>query len=497
MKYRVIAPALILLLSSTSLAYAAATAEEAASIKASIQAYVGSEPGVVEVTPDGDDYELTLDVMPYIKKNAKADFTASFDPLKITLSPGDEDGTWDVSSSGPYAFSMSAGDQFNTSGKIENFDWQGTFDEALGAMSESTTTAKGITISSKVSQPGLNLKTAVEYSIGSVESKSTATEAGEGLADSESTIGFADIKFSSKSEVPADAAVNGPSLDYDASIAKGSYVTTMKSANLAGLLDLVAWFVAHPKEELIKQDQAVLKEKILAALPVFASLSSDSNFETLKVNTTLGTFAAELGSTSIALNGVVKDGKFGEGFSFSGISIPAGLAPPWAADLVPTSFKLDFAVSGFDVEAPARLAIGAMDLTKDPVLPAEVESQLQPAFTPTNTVIVTLSPGEIVSPVYTLSYEGALTVNLAGLPTGKATIRLRGADALMAKLAAAGEDPMAKQAVPMLVAAKGFGKAEADGSIVWVVEGTPGGAVTINGLDMSSMLGTPPAAPAQ
>ncbi len=497
MKYRVIAPALLLLLSSTSLSIAAATAEEAASIKASIQAYVGNEPGVVEVTPDGDDYEVTLDVMPYIKKNAKPDFTATFDPMTITLSPGDEDGTWDVSSSGPYAFSMSAGDQFNTSGKIENFDWQGTFDEALGAMSESTTTAKGITFSSKINQPELNMKTAVEYSIGSVESKSKATEAGEGLADSESTIGFADIKVSSKSEVPAGAAASGPSLDYDASVAKGSYVTTMKSANLAGLLDLVAWLVAHPKEELIKQDQAALKEKILAALPVFANLTSTSTFETLKVNTALGTFAAELGGSSIALNGVVKDGKFGEGINLSGISIPPGLAPPWAADLVPTSMKLDFAVSGFDVEAPVRLAIGAMDLTKDPVLPAEVESQMQPAFTPTNTVIVTMNPGEIVSPVYTLSYEGALTVNLAGLPTGKATIRLRGADALMAKLSAAGEDPMAKQAVPMLVAAKGFGKAEADGSIVWVIEGTTAGAVTINGLDMSSMLGTPPAAPAQ
>ena len=497
MKYRVIAPALLLLLSSTSLSIAAATAEEAASIKASIQAYVGNEPGVVEVTPDGDDYEVTLDVMPYIKKNAKPDFTATFDPMTITLSPGDEDGTWDVSSSGPYAFSMSAGDQFNTSGKIENFDWQGTFDEALGAMSESTTTAKGITFSSKINQPELNMKTAVEYSIGSVESKSKATEAGEGLADSESTIGFADIKVSSKSEVQAGAAASGPSLDYDASVAKGSYVTTMKSANLAGLLDLVAWLVAHPKEELIKQDQAALKEKILAALPVFANLTSTSTFETLKVNTALGTFAAELGGSSIALNGVVKDGKFGEGINLSGISIPPGLAPPWAADLVPTSMKLDFAVSGFDVEAPVRLAIGAMDLTKDPVLPAEVESQMQPAFTPTNTVIVTMNPGEIVSPVYTLSYEGALTVNLAGLPTGKATIRLRGADALMAKLSAAGEDPMAKQAVPMLVAAKGFGKAEADGSIVWVIEGTTAGAVTINGLDMSSMLGTPPAAPAQ
>ena len=497
MKYRVIAPALILLLSSTSLAYSAATAEEAASIKASIQAYVGSEPGVVEVAPDGDDYELTLDVMPYIKKNATADFTATIDPITITLSPGDEDGTWDVSSSGPYAFSVASGDLFSTVGKIENFDWQGTFDEALGAMSESTSTLKGVSISSKVSQPGLSGKTAIEYSIGSVESKSTATEAGEGLADSESTLSFADVKVSSKTEASPDAAAGMPSFDYDASIAKGSYVTAMKSANLAGILDLVSWLVAHPKDELIKQDQAALKEKILEALPVFANLSSTSTFETLKVNTAIGAFTAELGGSSVVANGVVKDGKFGEGFSLSGITIPAGLVPPWATELVPTSFKLDFAVSGFDVEAPVRLAVGAMDLTKEPALPAEVESKLLPAFTPNNNVIVTMNPGELVSPTYTLSYEGALTVNLAGLPKGKATIRLRGMDTLMAKLSAAGDDPMAKQGVPMLVAAKGFGKAEADGSIVWVIEGTPAGSVTINGIDMSSMLGTPPAAPAQ
>ena len=81
MKHRAIVPVLYLLASSSSLALAAATEEGAADITTSIQAYVGNEPGVVVVEPSGDSYTITLDVMPYIKKNATPDVEATIDPI--------------------------------------------------------------------------------------------------------------------------------------------------------------------------------------------------------------------------------------------------------------------------------------------------------------------------------------------------------------------------------------------------------------------------------
>ena len=499
MKYRVIVPSLLLLLSTTCVVQAEATSEEADRIKSSFEAYIGKEQGVVEVEPDGDDYIITLDVMPYITKNATPDYSAKIDPLVLRVTPEDGD-TWTVVSSGPYAFSFADSKTINSDARIEKYDWKGTFDEALGGFSTSSFEASNFVVSQTITDPTLGVKVKTDYTIANISrtSTATATSAGDGISDAEATVNFSGLVLASKSELTPEMAASGfPAIDYTASLSKGSYTTSMSSANLLAMLDIMSWFVAHPKQELVEEDQAELKEKILKGLPFFNNLSGTGNLENLKVVTSLGNFAAELGSTSVNLNGIVKEGSFGEGISLSGITIPAGLAPAWATSLVPNSFKLDFSVSGFDVEAPARLIVAAMDLTKEPVIPTELEAQLLPALSPSNSVVISLAPGEIVSPAYTLSYEGALTANFAGLPTGKATIRLRGMDAIMTSLQGAGDDPSAKQGLGALIAAKGFGKAEADGSLVWEIVGTPTGQVTINGLDMSSMIGTPPVAPAQ
>ena len=107
-------------------------------------------------------------------------------------------------------------------------------------------------------------------------------------------------------------------------------------------------------------------------------------------------------------------------------------------------------------------------------------------------MVIKIVPGEISSPTYVLTYEGAITASFAGLPTGKATVKLKGMDAIMSKLQEAGGDPMAQQGMAALVGAKGLGKADPDGSLVWVIESTPTGQVMVNGLDMSAMMGMAP-----
>lgn len=52
------------LATASSAALAAATADEAGRITASLQTYFGSEPGVVTVVPQGDDYIVTLNAAP-------------------------------------------------------------------------------------------------------------------------------------------------------------------------------------------------------------------------------------------------------------------------------------------------------------------------------------------------------------------------------------------------------------------------------------------------
>ena len=59
-------------------------------------------------------------------------------------------------------------------------------------------------------------------------------------------------------------AAGMPSLDYTLTNAKSDYTTSAKGLRTKTILDLVAWLVAHPSKDLIVQDQAQLKEKILA-----------------------------------------------------------------------------------------------------------------------------------------------------------------------------------------------------------------------------------------
>ena len=49
--------------------------------------------------------------------------------------------------------------------------------------------------------------------------------------------------------------------------------------------------------------------------------------------------------------------------------------------------------------------------------------------------------------------------------------------------------PDIQQMIAALLLVKGLGKAEADGALSWQIVGTEAGALTVNGVDLSKMLG--------
>ena len=66
-------------------------------------------------------------------------------------------------------------------------------------------------------------------------------------------------------------------------------------------------------------------------------------------------------------------------------------------------------------------------------------------------------------------------------------MKLKGMDETMTALQAATPDIQQMSAALLLV--KGLGKAEADGALSWQIVGTEAGALTVNGVDLSKMLG--------
>ncbi|NMD07212.1 MAG: hypothetical protein GYA66_04460 [Phyllobacteriaceae bacterium] len=497
LKRRILA-ATLLFVSASSAALAAATQDEANRITASLQTYLGSEPGVITVALQGDDYVITLDAAPYIKKVGTPGLSMHFDPTVLTVRPLGN-GQWSVSQSGPYAFSWKADGISTVDGKIAALDWKGTFDENLFTFTDSTSSFKGMTLNQLIDDPTTKIKTTSATSIESWSSTSTAVAGANGAADANGTMQFSGITSAAKNELPADLIAAGmPALDYTATVASGEYASTIKGFRAKAVMELVAWFVAHPAKDLIIRDQAQLKEKIAAALPLWDNIDSKGTFQNTNISTAMGAFGIATAGSGIAMSGVTKDGMFRESFGFSGLTTPPGIAPPWSEGLVPTSFNLDFAFSGFDLEAPAKLALAQADFAKDPPIPSESHMMFLPAFAPKMSLGLTFQNGLIASPIYNISYDANVSIGFMGVPSGTANIRMKGLDAVIAKVqAAATSDPTAQQAMGGLVAFKGFGKAEADGTIVWAIDVTQPGKVLINGIDVAPMMGmaAPPPQP--
>jgi hypothetical protein len=112
MHIRRLLAASLFLATASAHALAAATPEEAARITASLQTYLGSEPGVVTVAPQGDDYIVTLNPAPYIAKINQPGVKVTLDPVVLTIRPKGN-GQWDVSQKGPYAFGWVGGRHFD------------------------------------------------------------------------------------------------------------------------------------------------------------------------------------------------------------------------------------------------------------------------------------------------------------------------------------------------------------------------------------------------
>ena len=169
-----------------------------------------------------------------------------------------------------------------------------------------------------------------------------------------------------------------------------------------------------------------------------------------------------------------------------GVSLPPGLVPPFAADLVPQSFSFDFKVSDFNLADPARMLLDMMNLNEAKPTTPEENAKLLTALLPKGAVEISVGPSKVTAKLYDLDFEGAMTAGPVGVPLGAATIKAKGLDDVMKVLQTAPPE-MAGQAIPAVIAAKGMAKTEADGGLSWKIENTISGTLLVNGMDISKM----------
>lgn len=467
----------------------AATAEGAAQIAAALQAYAGKTQGFAKAEADGERYRVTLDFAALANTIAKAADPASptlqFAPMQFYAAPLGG-GQWAVTRTDPLNFEFSAGDDFRLALKTDSMSFDAVFDEKLRAFTSTKSEIKGFAFTEHVRSAETGLID-VDYRIDSITYNGSGSDAGGGAVDAKDAYVFTGLHQISKSAPPAPGEM---AMDIDVRAASGTQNTQFKGMKTGALLDLVKWtFNTLPQDGDSLSDAQVdeLKSAITAALPVFSQISAEGTIDGMSVGTPIGAFGLAKAEFAIGLNGVVHDGLLREALTFEKLTMPAGLAPDFSIPFIPERLRFDVQVTGYDLAAPAALMLDNFRDFIVPIPDAQLEAKLKQAFLPTGAVTVTLNGFDAKSGLYDLAADGSMIAGEGVKPSGKGAVRAKTLLPLIAALQALPKELGMDMAGTALIAFNAMGKKQADGSLLWEIEGEEGGKFLINGVDFAAL----------
>jgi hypothetical protein len=476
--------ALTLLLATSPMAMAAATDEGATHLEEVFQKYLGDTEDVVSVEADGDNYNLTLDLAKLADSSKMEGGKFEMSSIELTLHDNGG-GKWQVSKEGPFTFLVDVPGTLHLEGGSDDYTMTGVFDEAISGFTSSTAEAKKFNFKEEFTDPKKGTKANVELEILNAKSTSTSAANASGGIDFDAKIDMGAV--TEKMDVGADPTANTPAMNLLLSAQSGT--TNFKATGFRNqsILDLIAFFVAHKDKDSIIKDQSDLKKIMSAALPLWNTMGTTSEVKNVKVTSPFGEFGMDAMTGAVDTNGAVKDGKFNEKFSLTGLSLPASLVPPWAATMVPKTVNFDVTASGFDLADPASMILASLDLSTPDGLPKDFEKTLLPALLPKGAATISFNQTGIANDTYNLKADATMDVGPAAQPTGKAKISLKGFDEITKAIQAAPPEAGLQSSNAMIVVAKGLAKTESDGSLTWNVEATPDGKILLNGTDVNSL----------
>ncbi|SPH24383.1 hypothetical protein DEA8626_03434 [Defluviimonas aquaemixtae] len=456
-----------------------ATPEGATRLKELFQTYLGNTPDVITVTPGGENYRAVVDPNPFFALGAEAGLTGTVTPMTLTLTD-QGGGKWGVEQDEPFALTIDVPDVFSLDLRIAQSRWSGVFDEALIAFEQAEAEISGMRLEETFAEPG-GPKMSITYAIDEMSYVSRATAAMGGGVDA-----TMDYKVSGIVETISSAPNPDMPIPVSATFTIDSYDAAgeVKGMRTQGLYALLSWFVAHPSEEEIEADLAGTSDAIAAALPIFEALHLSGTFDNLDVVTPFGAGGADAGRFDIDLNGVVGEGRLREMVALQGLRLPEELMPDWVPQLLPDEVTLDFAVSGFDLAAPAAMLLEAMAENKEPDDARQAE--ILRALLPDGKLHVTFGPAGAASDIYDVDIEAEIVAGPADEPAGSAFISAGGIEAVLEALNDAPDD-VRQGAVPAIMMMRGIAKPEEGGRYSWDVEFAGEKKVLVNGIDLTAL----------
>jgi hypothetical protein len=458
-----------LVIAGHGVAAAQVSANGARDVQTTLESYFGKGSdgtSAVRVTPNGtnDGYDVSIDIARLAKPLEAAGVTVKPALFGFGLKPA-AGGTWAYTQTSFPTLSMTVPNgsfEFSTNA----FAGTGTFDPKLGAFTAYASTAK--TVSSRTTDSTSKVTADTQ----DVKLTGSSKDAGGGLIDG--TFAYVTGNFAET----VTGAAGGPPIRI--SVADANATGNVSGQAAKATLDLWSFLVGHPSKDALANDQAALKAKILAALPVFKRVAVNAGVNNLIVETPMGNArVSKLGLTEAA-TGVVPEGQFEFGLSVGTIEPPSGIAPAWAVSLIPKESNLGVKVTGFNPDRLVRLMVDKLDLKAPKPLDLK-DDEVLAAILPGGKLLVDLTASKLVSDLYNVTWSGQIEVNpMSSFVSGKATVTAKGLDKIRETLA---KQTDTVQYATGLALVKGMAK-QVDGNDVWELEFDSNGTFIVNGQKM-------------
>jgi hypothetical protein len=451
----------------------APTPDGAQKLSEVLSRYIGNKDAL-SVAVQGDHYAATLDLAKLLASIGAQGVSIDAAPSKANLVE-QSDGAWRVTQDGytPIIFNMKEG---AASIHVDGYKFDGLFDPALYGFRNAETKMDKADI--QVHAPKFD----ETMTFAPAQATVTGAAAGDGgySGTVKEEVGQITILVTPKKPEQTD----GAQASSPVSIKLGglSYDVSLDNMRLREMLDLWAFFVAHPNRAALATDEAALKTKLRALLPFVGRVNETFAAQNVEVDTPKG--VVKLGDMKgrFAADKFPSTGDMEVHFAAGAITPPAGVIPAPLSGFVPSSIDINLKYGGYDYAAAAEEAINDLHLAGEGPVISDADREKIPAKMMSGGPIhYTFLPSHVIAPQLDISFEGELQVTGAR-PIGKMTVKARNFDNTVSAIKGAGPQIATPQLIAGLALAKGLGKTETDGSLTWVAEYGADGAIKVNGL---------------
>jgi hypothetical protein len=426
------------------------------------------QTGVVRVAPLTDHFNVTLDLAGMLAKSTAPWTVKEVTPIVHALTPG-ADGLWDFSTQGAFklatellaanrtsAFQLSVGELQDT----------GKFDPSISFIREADISMKDVTSTMRSSQD------TIKAGIKDFSAKIRSTDVKAGVLDVVSDYTGSGLAQTFGTFPNPEVKISGETLDGQLSA---------KSFDVAGIAKLMAFWRAEGRQQDIKslkpEELKELSSIVGMHKPFVDGFGGQTTISGVRINSAGKAFMVEKLAYDWSFEDMAKDGAVVFGATAYNPSVTPGFWPAGLEKALPKEMAIHARYFGFKFE-PVWEALSKPDM-------ATRDTEIRKVMLPDGRVTMQFSNTYARSDVYDLSLEGSLFMRPGrddDQSEADLTITAKDFDKTVKFLQDNSKTvPIFGQASFFALMAKGLGKTQPDGSMLWNVKVDERGKITING----------------